>query len=311
MQGTGPEGRVTREDIDAFSKGDSHSPRIEVGVDYYKDMLASPAVRSFAKEQGVDINQIKGSAKGGRILKEDIIAFKEASKSTSSTKPTTTTSRTAEAAAGGSKVVKMNQIMQGMVKSMNYAATVPHFYLKDEFDVTRLTELREQINKGKSGKDKIALFSFIVKAFSIALREYPSLNSNYSPENPYEYTILDDHNVSVAIDTPNGLMAPNLKSVQNKSIREIQQDLFVLRNLAEQGRIGQKELFGGTIALSNIGSIGGTYAGPLNLPNQVCIVAIGRTRDIPAFVDAVKVEGKTLYDVKMRKVVLFGITRSM
>ena len=122
-------------------------------------------------------------------------------------------------------------------------------------------------------------------------------------DKPFEYTILEDHNVSVAIDTPNGLMAPNLKAVQTKSIRQIQQDLFVLRDLAEQGRIGQNELFGGTIGLSNIGSIGGTYAGPLNIPGQVCIVAIGRTREVPGFVNPVSVNGKTLYDVEMRKVV--------
>lgn len=137
----------------------------------------------------------------------------------------------------------------------------------------------------------------------MALKEFPILNSSYSDERPFEYTISEDHNVSVAIDTPNGLMAPNLKSVQSKSVRQIQQDLFVLRGLAEQGKIGQKELFGGTIGLSNIGSIGGTYAGPLNIPGQVCIVAIGRTRDVPAFVSPVKVDGKTLYDVQMRKVV--------
>lgn len=98
-------------------------------------------------------------------------------------------------------------------------------------------------------------------------------------------------------------MAPNLKGVQNKSIRQIQNDLRDLRVLAEQARLGPNELFGGTIALSNIGSIGGTYAGPLNLPNQVCIVAIGRTREVPGFVSPVKVDGKTLYDVQMRKVV--------
>lgn len=96
---------------------------------------------------------------------------------------------------------------------MNHAATVPHFYLKDEFDITRLVELREMLNKGKEGKDKIAIFSFIVKAFSTALRDFPTLNSTYSDDKPYEFTILEEHNVSVAIDTPNGLMAPNLKSV--------------------------------------------------------------------------------------------------
>ena len=169
-------------------------------------------------------------------------------------------------------------------------------------DVTKM-ELRERVNEGKTGKDKIAVFSFIIKAFSVALREFPILNSSYQDEKPYEFTMIEEQNVSVAIDTPNGLMAPNLKSVHTKSIRQIQNDLLALRSLAEQAKIGQNELFGGTIALSNIGSIGGTYTGPLNLPGQVCIVAIGRTREIPGFVSPVIVDGKTLYDVQMRKVV--------
>ena len=163
--------------------------------------------------------------------------------------------------------------------------------------------MRERINAGKTGKDKIALFAYLAKAFSVALRDFPSLNSNYSDERPYEYQVFEDHNISVAIDTPNGLMAPNLKQVQNKSIRDIQQELIALKSLADQSRLGPKELFGGTIAISNIGSIGGTYAAPLNLPNQVCIVAVGKTRDAPAFVNPVKVDGRTLYEVEMRKVV--------
>lgn len=273
-------------------------------------MLASPAVRSFAKEHGVDINQVKGSGQHGRIVREDILAYKAysaAAPTKAQAAPASKTAAQTVTATGGSHVVKMNPIMQGMVKSMNYAATVPHFYLKDEFDITKLTEFREKINQGKNPKDKIAIFSFIVKAFSKALEEFPTLNSSYNPDKPYEFEVRDDHNVSIAIDTPNGLIAPNLKAVQKKSIKEIQQDILHLRSIAEAGRVGQNELFGGTIALSNIGSIGGTYTGPLNLPNQVCIVALGRTREVPGFVKSVVHEGKTLYDVQMRKVVSLGI----
>lgn len=307
VQGSGADGRVTKEDVENFmNKGGapSHSPHIEVGVDIYQDLLATPAVRSFAKEHGVDINQVSGSGQHGRILKEDILAFKESPTKAKSTKQ-------APSAPGLSayETVKMNNIMTGMVKSMNHAATVPHFYLNDEFDITKLSELRARVNEGAEKKDRIAIFSFVLKAFSIALKDFPQLNSTYSDDRPYEYRINEEHNVSVAIDTPNGLMAPNLKSCQNKSIREIQQELHVLRGLAEAGRIGQNELFGGTIALSNIGSIGGTYASPLNLPEQVCIVALGRTKDVPSAFNPVQVDGKTLYDVQMRKVVSFELYR--
>ena len=159
------------------------------------------------------------------------------------------------------------------------------------------------MNEGKSGKERVTLFPFIVKAFSVALKDFPSLNANYSDDRPYEFAVFEDHNISIAIDTPNGLVAPNLKAVQRKSVRQIQADIRTLKALSDQARLGPNELFGGTVALSNIGSIGGTYSAPLNLPGQVCIVAIGATREVPRFVSPVQVDGKTLYDVQMRKVV--------
>lgn len=137
---------MTREDIDKHGSKDVHhrSPRIHIGTDVYEDMLATHAVRSYATEQGVDINQVKvefdlmqGSGKHGRILKEDIQTHK-ASSQDSSKRPAATSVK----AAVGDQVVQMNQIMQGMVKSMNHAATVPHFYLKDEIDITQLVFLR-------------------------------------------------------------------------------------------------------------------------------------------------------------------------
>lgn len=147
------------------------------------------------------------------------------------------------------------------------------------------------------------MFSFLLKAYSVALFDFPVMNSNYSTDRPFEFETFDDHNISVAIDTPNGLMAPNIKRVQNKSIRELQDELFKLRALAVESRLGPNELFGGTIAMSNIGSIGGTYTGPVNLPNQSCITGIGRIREQPGFVNPVHHQGKTLYDVEMKKVV--------
>ena len=147
----------------------------------------------------------------------------------------------------------------------------------------------------------MSVFSFILKAYSLAILDYPKINSLYYPDKPYECEIHSSHNISIAIDTPNGLIAPNIKDVQNKSILEVQRSIIDLRNKADKAQVGGQDLFGGTSALSNIGTIGGTYAAPLNLPNQVCIVALGKVKESPSFVQAVEVDGKQLYDVEMKK----------
>ena len=164
-------------------------------------------------------------------------------------------------------------------------------------------ELRSRVNAGLAKEDKISLFAFVVKAYSLALKDFPKMNSHYYDDKPNECTIHSSHNISIAIDSPSGLVAPNIKDVQKKSIRDVQREILRLRKLAESSKMGRDELFGGTAALSNVGTIGGKYAGPLNLPNQVCIVALGSVTDTPKFVNPVNIDGKNLYEVEMKKIV--------
>lgn len=94
---------------------------------------------------------------------------------------------------------------------------------------------------------------FFVKAFSLALNEYPILNSTYDVSKPFEYTTFSNHNISIAIDSPKGLVVPNIKNCQDLTILQIQEELNRIRKASQEGRLGPKELFGGTITISNIG----------------------------------------------------------
>ena len=94
---------------------------------------------------------------------------------------------------------------------------------------------------------------FLIKAFSVALTEYPKLNSLYDVTKPFEYTQVSDHNITIAVDSPKGLVVPNIKACQNLSITDIQEEINRLRKEAESGRLGPKDLFDGTVTLSNIG----------------------------------------------------------
>ena len=113
----------------------------------------------------------------------------------------------------------------------------------------------------------------------MALLEYPELNSSYNPDTPFEYKTYTSHNISVAIDGPKGLVVPNIKNVQDLSMVEIQEELNRLRDSAMAGRVEGKDLFDGTITISNVGSIGGLFGIPLILPPQVCIIGIGAMKE--------------------------------
>ncbi|CAD8086584.1 unnamed protein product [Paramecium sonneborni] len=236
--------------------------------------LATPAVRHLAKQKGIDLNKIQGSGQDGRVLKSDLEKQGQSPKEQpqSTTKINTKSEST-------STVIKMSDFQKGMQKSMTEANSIPHLYLKEEVDLTELAQMREQLKKEKN----ITFMTLLIKSFSLALTKYPILNSTYDSTRQFEYTQHISHNVSVALDSPKGLVVPNIKDVQNLSISQIQDELNRLRTLGEKGQLSYNELSGGTICLSNIGTIGGTYTGPLILAPQVCIVGIGRLMTVPRY----------------------------
>lgn len=186
----------------------------------------------------------------------------------------------------------MNGYEKGMQKSMTESNTIPHLYLHEQLDITELDKMRKSL---KQANKKVTVMGILVKTFSLALKQVPKMNSVYKPEeNPFEYSIHPNHNVSIAIDSPNGLVVPHIKNVNNISLLDIQNELQRLRNLAKDSKLTSKELVGGTICLSNIGTIGGTHACPLILPPQVCIVAIGKLQSVPQYRNGQLVERKVI-----------------
>lgn len=134
------------------------------------------------------------------------------------------------------KEVEMNQYEHGMVKSMNKSHTIPHFNLHEEYDVSNLMKVRDQYNL--IAPKKISIFAYLVKCFSQALIEHPKMNSNYFPEkNEYKYYINSSHNISIAINSAHGLVAPHINDVQNKSVKEIDSEIKALVKLANEAKL--------------------------------------------------------------------------
>jgi 2-oxoisovalerate dehydrogenase E2 component (dihydrolipoyl transacylase) len=124
---------------------------------------------------------------------------------------------------------------------------------------------------------------FIIKAASMALQQYPQLNSTVNAD-VTEVVRHASHNIGVAMDTPNGLMVPVIKAVQTKSIFELAAEMMSLQEKGAAGKLTEKDLQGGTFTLTNIGSIGGTYATPVLVVPQVAIGAFGRLQVLPRYV---------------------------
>ncbi|KAI2640514.1 2-oxoacid dehydrogenases acyltransferase-domain-containing protein [Hypomontagnella submonticulosa] len=259
--------------------------------------LATPAVRHLSKELNVDIMEIEGTGRDGRVLKEDIYKFVEQRNSPAqSAQPTspfpcgapTDTEKQTETA------VQLTNTQQQMFKAMTRSLNIPHFLYADEIDFSQLHELRRRLNKAvaqtaKEGEvSKLTYLPFIIKAVSIALHQYPILNArvDVDPETSKPTLVhRSQHNIGVAMDTPVGLLVPVIKNVGAKSVLAIAAELSRLQSQASAGKLSPQDLSGGTITVSNIGNIGGTYVSPVIVEKEVAILGIGRMRTVPAFDD--------------------------
>uniref|UniRef100_H2YAV4 Dihydrolipoamide acetyltransferase component of pyruvate dehydrogenase complex n=1 Tax=Ciona savignyi TaxID=51511 RepID=H2YAV4_CIOSA len=166
---------------------------------------------------------------------------------------------------------------KAMLRSMKSSLNIPHFGYNDEYDLTELVLLRKRIKKEvkHSHGIKLSYMPFIVKAVSVALSKYPILNSQLD-SNHENLIYKTNHNIGVAVDTPHGLLLPSVKSVQNMSVLDVANELNRLHEAGLNNKLSPSDIADGTFSLSNIGSIGGTYASPVIFPPQVAIGALGK-----------------------------------
>nr|CAD7406086.1 unnamed protein product [Timema cristinae] len=169
------------------------------------------------------------------------------------------------------------------VKLLNGETSIPHFVYSDEILVGPLNDLCKSLKHESQAKGiKLTLLPFFIKAASKALEQYPILNSSLDKD--CENIIYKSaHNIGIAMDTPGGLVVPNIKNVQHLSVLELAEKLAKLRSSSLKGSLQLEDVTGGTITLSNIGSIGGTYTKPVILHPEVAIGAFGKIQGVPRF----------------------------
>ncbi|XP_031396256.1 lipoamide acyltransferase component of branched-chain alpha-keto acid dehydrogenase complex, mitochondrial [Punica granatum] len=262
-------------------------------------VLSTPAVRSLAKEYGVDITDVHGTGKDGRVLKEDVLRYAVEKGILEHAPPVT--AKPEQQFSGGlhdsqyesakfgyqfnDETLPLRGFKRTMVKTMSMAATVPHFYYVDEINCDALVELKKSFQESNSDPNvKHTFLPLLIKSLSMALSKCPLMNSCFIEES-LEVILRGSHNIGIAMATPNGLVVPNIKNVQSLSILEITKELSRLQKSALDNKLSPDDLSGGTITLSNIGAIGGKFGSPLlNLP-EVSIIAVGRIQKAAHFSD--------------------------
>lgn len=253
-------------------------------------VLATPAVRRIARENDISLEDVPGTGKAGRVLKEDILAFisggvggpAAAAPDVKASLPPPPVVPLASATAEDT-VVEPRGLQRAMIKSMTAAWAQPHFGFYDEVNIDELVRARAAVKAAVADRGiNVTYMPFFMKAASQALRSFPNLNAHVNAD-ASEVIYRGSHNIGFAVDSPRGLIVPNIKNVQALSLLEVAQEMNRLTALAAEGKLGEEDLTGGTFTISNVGMIGGTYTSPVLVPGTVAIAALGAIRKVPAF----------------------------
>ena len=243
-------------------------------INSHGKVLSTPAVRKMAREHSIDLSHIAGSGKQGRVLKEDVLAYLAAQSNQSTLNQDKNQDR-CEPIKGVRKIMA-----ERMAESVS---SIPHFTFIEELDVTELVELRATLVQSYGTDElKITLMPLFIKALSLAINQFPIINSRANKEFT-ELTYLSSHNIGMAVDGKTGLLVPNIKNVQQLSLLDVAREVNRLSKAARNGVIDPADLSGGTVTISNIGAIGGTAAAPIINKPEVAIVALGKIQQLPRF----------------------------
>jgi pyruvate dehydrogenase E2 component (dihydrolipoamide acetyltransferase) len=257
-------------------------------------VLASPSTRRYARELNIDINQIDGSGLAGRVTREDVSSLVGGGQSSSKPSapqqsPATVSFPVRNFQSKEDERVPLRGVRKKIAENLQMAKRViPHFTIMDEADVTQLVKLRTQAKKaGEKYGVKVTYLPFVMKALVSTLHEFPMFNASID-DDAGEIVYRKNFNIGFAADTPNGLLVPVIKNADQKSILELSAEITDLSQRARAGKLNLDEMKGATITITNIGSVGGTYATPIINHPEVAIIGMYKMVKKPVFVD----EGK-------------------
>ncbi|WP_225721645.1 dihydrolipoyllysine-residue acetyltransferase [Candidatus Vallotiella sp. (ex Adelges kitamiensis)] len=270
------------------------APKIQMAQEHYTSH-ASPSVRKFARELGIEIEHVPGTRSKGRIAREDVTAYvkdmmhKQRGVSVSSTTISNDTELDllpwpkidfAKFGPVQSKSLSRIKKISGANLHRNWVR-IPHVTNNDEADITDLETFRVQLNREneKTGI-KVTILAFVIRAVVAALKKLPTFNASLDGDNLIFKQYL---NIGFAADTPNGLIVPVLKNAEKKGVFDIAKETAELAKLAREGKLNADQIQGGSISISSLGGIGGTHFTPIINAPEVAILGLSRSTYKPVW----------------------------
>jgi len=265
---------------------------------------ASPKVRKFARELGVDINQINGSERLGRVVESDVKSFISSkiykSPEVKKAQPKKIKSEFSHSDFGEIEVKDIPRVKKlASAYLVNSWTTIPHVTNHDEVDITEMDEFRSSLTDMYTGeRKKITLLAFIVKALVSTLKKFPSFNSSIDDIEDGKITMKNYFHIGIAVDTPHGLMVPKIRNVDNKNISYISSELKTVSDQCRNLKIDKKEFFGGSMTITSLGGIGGSFFTPIiNFP-EVAILGVGKSQKKQIFING-KFQTRTMLPISL------------
>jgi pyruvate dehydrogenase E2 component (dihydrolipoamide acetyltransferase) len=265
---------------------------------------ASPKARKFARELGVDITQVVGSEKDGRVIEEDIKKFvSSTTKNINEIKEDKIKKIKNEFEHSDFGEIEIKDIPRvkklSSVYLTNSWTTIPHVTNHDEADITEMENFRSSLTDMYTGeKIKITPLAFIIKALVASLKKFPSFNSSIDEIETGKMTLKKYFHIGIAVDTPNGLMVPKIRNADNKKISLLSKELKEVSELCRNLKIDKKELFGGSMTITSLGGIGGSFFTPIiNFP-EVAILGVGKSQKKQIFING-KFQIRTMLPISL------------
>jgi len=267
------EERITEEEVlEASRKDTGENKRKEVDRFQASDVDASPSVRKLAREKDIDIENVEGTGKGGKVTRSDVLDKKEPS---SNPEKNRKDENKIESDISGEESRKpLSNLERSIADKMSKSkSSIPHVTHIDKADVTELYEIRAE---EKEDVDvHLTFMPFIMKAILEGLKQYPELNAELD-EQKDEIVLKHYYSFNMAVDTDRGLLVPRIDNVDDKSIVELAEEVQNKASEARDGGLSSEEIAPGSFSISNIGAIGGEAFTPIINPPQTAIMGIGK-----------------------------------
>ena len=238
------------------------------------EVRATPIARRLAKERGIDLTQVAGTGPGGRITEADVVGHEAAAEKAPTPTP-------AAAPTGGRvELTKMRQAIARVTAQSKREA--PHFYVTSEIDMTEAMKFRKELNETVQDGTRVSVNDMVVKAVARALEKFPNVNATFQDDH---LVLNSDFNIGIAVALEQGLMVPNIRRCQGRSLTDIAKASSELIQRAQKGTLKVDEYTGSTFSISNLGMFDVDSFAAIILPPNSAVLAVGTVKEEPVVRD--------------------------